>query len=120
MSRGFTSSQGPLTWVNRVCDNPQEQGITVAPLNVEEGYRSAGARRKSYLFPTTKVSQVLIDYALNKFNEKDGWFNGWKFNVTKQECESVPILFNARGQDKGDKSVKVSQSSLMQEDKTKV
>jgi len=30
-----------------VCDNPQEQGITVAPLNVEVGYRSAGARRKS-------------------------------------------------------------------------
>ena len=23
------------------------------------------------------------------------------FNITKQECESVPILFNARGQDKG-------------------
>ena len=22
-------------------------------------------------------------------------------NVTKQECKSVPILFNARGQDKG-------------------
>ena len=45
-------------------DNPQEQGITVVPLNVEVGYRSAGARRKSYLFPTTKVSQVLVDYAL--------------------------------------------------------
>ena len=53
-------------------DNPQEQGITVAPLNVEVGYRSAGARRKSYLFPTTKVSQVLVDYALNKFKEQDG------------------------------------------------
>ena len=53
-------------------DNPQEQGITVAPLNVEEGYRSAGARRKSYLFPTTKVSQVLVDYALNKFKEQGG------------------------------------------------
>ena len=53
-------------------DNPQEQGITVAPLNVEVRYRSAGARRKSYLFPTTKVSQVLVDYALNKFKEQDG------------------------------------------------
>ena len=51
---------------------PQEQGITVAPLNVEVRYRSAGARRKSYLFPTTKVSQVLVDYALNKFKEQDG------------------------------------------------
>ena len=56
----------------RIVDNPQEQGITVAPLNVEVGYRSAGARRKSYLFPTTKVSQVLVDYALNKFKEQDG------------------------------------------------
>ena len=84
-----------------LCDNPQEQGITVAPLNVEVRYRSAWVRRKSYLFPTTKVSQVLVDYALNKFIEQCGWFNGWKFDVTKQECESVPILFNARGQDKG-------------------
>ena len=50
-------------------DNPQEQGITVAPLNVEVRYRSAGARRKSYLFHTTKVSQVLVGYALNKFKE---------------------------------------------------
>ena len=73
------------------CDNPQEQGITVAPLNVEIRYRSAGARRKSYLFPTTKVSQVLVDYALNKLREQDGWFDG---------CKSVPILFFARGQDK--------------------
>ena len=56
-------------WNNfeKVPDNPQEQGITVAPLNVDVWYRSAGARRKSYLFPTTKVSQVLVDYALNKF-----------------------------------------------------
>ena len=53
-------------------DNPQEQGITVAPLNVEVGYRSVGARRKSYLVPTTKVSQVLVDYAQNKFKEQDG------------------------------------------------
>ena len=53
-------------------NNPQELGITVAPLNVEVGYRSAGARRKSYLFPTTKVSQVLVDYALKKFKEQDG------------------------------------------------
>ena len=68
---------------------------------MEEGYRSAGAKRKSYLFPTTKVSQVSVDYALNKFKEQDGWLNGWKFNVIKQECESAPILFNARGQDKG-------------------
>ena len=68
---------------------------------MEVGYRSAGARRKSYLFPTTKVSQDLVDYALNKFKEQDGLFNGWKFNATKQECKSVPILFNARGQDKG-------------------
>ena len=52
-----------------IIDNLQEQGITIAPLNVEEGYRSARARRKSYLFPTTKVSQVLVDYALNKFKE---------------------------------------------------
>jgi hypothetical protein len=47
------------------------------------------------------VSQVLVDYALNKFKEQGGWFDGWRFNVTKQECKSVPILFNARGQDKG-------------------
>ena len=60
------------TLLNCMIDNPQEQGITVAPLNVEEGYRSAGARRKSYLFPTTKVSHVLVDYALNKFKEQDG------------------------------------------------
>ena len=53
-------------------DNPQEQWITVAPLNVEEQYRSAGVRRKSYLFPTTKVSQVLVDYALNKYKEQGG------------------------------------------------
>ena len=53
-------------------DYPQEQGITVAPLNVEVRYRSAGAKRKSYLFPTTKVSQVLVDYALNKFGEQGG------------------------------------------------
>ena len=66
----------------RHADNPQEQAITVAPLNVEEGYRSAGARTKSYLFPTTKVSQVLVDYALNKFKLQVGRFNGWKFNVT--------------------------------------
>ena len=65
------------------------------------GYRSAGERRKSYLFPTTEVSQVLVDYALGRFKEQDDWFNGWKFNVTKQEYKSVPILFNARGQDKG-------------------
>ncbi|RAV76550.1 hypothetical protein DBT52_09575 [Aerococcus mictus] len=82
---GFTKCCGDNT------DNPQEQGITVAPLNVEVRYRSAGARRKSYLFPTTKVSQVLVDYALNKFREQDGWFDG---------CKSVPILFFARGQDK--------------------
>jgi hypothetical protein len=56
----------------RTSDYPQEQGITVAPLNVEVRYRSAGARRKSYLFPTTKVSQVLVDYALNKFKEQGG------------------------------------------------
>ena len=68
---------------------------------MEVEYRSAGARRKSNIFPTTKVSQVLVDYALNRFKEQDGWFNGWKFNVTKQECKSVPILFNAIGQDKG-------------------
>ena len=68
---------------------------------MEVRYRSVEVRRKSYLFPTTKVSQVLVDYALNKFREQDGWFDGWKFNVTKQECKSVPILFNARGQDKG-------------------
>ena len=49
--------------IGMIDDNPQEQGITVAPLNVEEGYRSAGAGRKSYLFPTTKVSQVLVDCA---------------------------------------------------------
>ena len=42
------------------------------PLNVEVRYRSAGARRISYLFPTTKVSQVLVDYALNKFTEQGG------------------------------------------------
>ena len=53
-------------------DNPQEQGITVGPLIVEVRYRSAGARMKSYLFPTTKVSQVLVDYALNKFGEQGG------------------------------------------------
>ena len=47
------------------------------------------------------MSQVLVNYALNKFIEQGGWFNGWKLNLTKQECESVPILFNARGQDKG-------------------
>ena len=57
---------------NKVLDNSQEQGITVAPLNVKVGYRSAGARRKSYLFPTTKVSQVLVDYALDRFKELDG------------------------------------------------
>ena len=62
----------PGNGARKVLDNPQEQGITVAPLNVEVGYRSAGARRKSYLFPTTKVSQVLVDYALNKFNEQGG------------------------------------------------
>ena len=56
----------------QIFDNPQEQGITEAPLNVEVRYRSAGARRKSYLFPTTKVLQVLVDYALNKFKEQDG------------------------------------------------
>ena len=91
----------PGNGVRKVLDNPQEQGITVAPLNVEVRYRSTGARRKSYLFPITKVSQVLIEYALNKFKEQGGWFNWWKLNVTKQECKSVPILFNARGQDKG-------------------
>ena len=53
-------------------DNPQEQGITIAQFDVEVRYRSAGARRKNYLFPTTKVSQVLVDYALNKFKEQDG------------------------------------------------
>ena len=53
-------------------DNPQEQGIIVAPLNVEVRYRSAGARRKSYLFHITKVSQVLVDYALNRFKEQGG------------------------------------------------
>ena len=68
---------------------------------MEVRYRSAGARRKSYLFPTTNVSQVLVDYALNKFNEQGGRFDGCKFNVTKQKCKSVPILFNARGQDEG-------------------
>jgi hypothetical protein len=52
-------------------DNPQVQGITVVPFNVEVGYRSAGARRKSYLFSTTKVSQVLVDYALNNLKEQD-------------------------------------------------
>ena len=62
----------PGNGARKVLDNPQEQGITVVPLNVEVGYRSAGARRKSYLFPTTKVSQVLVDYALNKFKEQDG------------------------------------------------
>ena len=31
----------------KILDNPQEQGITVVPLNVEVGYRTAGARRKS-------------------------------------------------------------------------
>jgi hypothetical protein len=62
----------PGNGARKVLDNPQEQGITVAPLNVEVRYRSAGARRKSYLFPTTKVSQVLVDYALNKFKEQDG------------------------------------------------
>ena len=56
----------PTTWGT---DNPQEQGITVAPLNVEVRYRSAGARRKSYLFPTTKVSQVLVDYVLDNSME---------------------------------------------------
>ena len=62
----------PGNGARKVLDNPQEQGITVAPLNVEVGYRSAGVRRKSYLFPTTKVSQVLVDYALNKFKEQGG------------------------------------------------
>jgi hypothetical protein len=62
----------PGNGARKVLDNPQEQGITVAPLNVEVGYRSAGVRRKSYLFPTTKVSQVLVDYALNRFKEQDG------------------------------------------------
>jgi hypothetical protein len=71
-----------LLWLHTQCfcgemgssptDNPQEQGITVVPLNVEVRYRSAGARRKIYLFRTTKVSQVLDDYALNKFKEQDG------------------------------------------------
>jgi hypothetical protein len=62
----------PGNGARKVLDYPQEQGITVAPLNVEVRYRSAGARRKSYLFPTTKVSQVLVDYALNKFKEQGG------------------------------------------------
>ena len=53
-----------------IVDDPQEQGITVAHLNVEEGYRSVGARRKSYLFSITKVSQVLVDYALNSLKNK--------------------------------------------------
>ena len=57
---------------SRPPDNPQEQGITITQFNVEVRYRSAGARRKSYLFPTTKVSQVLVDYALNKFIEQGG------------------------------------------------
>ena len=62
----------PGNGARKVLDNPQEQGITVAPLNVKVGFRSAGSRRKSYLFPITKVSQVLVDYALNKFKERDG------------------------------------------------
>ena len=37
----------PGNSARKVLDNPQEQGITVAPLNVEVGYRSARARRKS-------------------------------------------------------------------------
>ena len=65
-TRDFTQVR-PL----EVSDNPQEKGITVAPLNVEVGYRSVGARRKRFLFPTTKVSQVLVDYALDKFKEQD-------------------------------------------------
>jgi hypothetical protein len=58
----------PGNGARKVLDKPQEQGIIVEPLNVEVRYRSAGARRKSYLFSTTKVSQVLVDYALNKLN----------------------------------------------------
>lgn len=69
LAAGFIREIKKSQWV---ADNPQEQGITVAPLNVEVRYRSAGARRKSYLFPTTKVSQVLVDYALNKFKEQGG------------------------------------------------
>ena len=70
---GSDRRRQPAVWgVSCAADNPQEQGITVAPLNVEVRNRSAGARRKSYLFPTTKVSQVLFDYALNKFKEQDG------------------------------------------------
>ena len=34
---------GPVTAFLLHIDNPQKQGITVAPLNVELGYRSAGA-----------------------------------------------------------------------------
>ena len=37
----------PGNGARKVLDNPQEQGITVAALNVEEGYRSTGGRRKS-------------------------------------------------------------------------
>ena len=65
------SSTLPGNGVRKVLDNPQQQGVTVAPLNVKVGYRSAGARRKNYLFPTTKVSQVLVDYSLGRFKEQD-------------------------------------------------
>ena len=51
-SRQIYSPKGEQRQGRRTCatDNPQEQGITVAPLNVEVRYLSAGTRRKSYLF----------------------------------------------------------------------
>ena len=48
----------PGNGARKVLDYPQEQGINVVPLNVEVWYRTAGARRISYLFSTTKVSEV--------------------------------------------------------------
>ena len=42
------SATPPGNGVKKIVDNPQEQGIIVAPLNMEVRYRSTGARRKSY------------------------------------------------------------------------
>jgi hypothetical protein len=55
------AKQGPkLDKFCEVLDNPQEQGVIVAPLNVEVWESNSMSRKEIYLLSPTRVSQFYM------------------------------------------------------------
>ena len=60
----------PGNGARKVLDNTQEQGITIAPLNLEVGVSIRRSKKEKLIFHKTKLSQVLVDYAIDNLMQK--------------------------------------------------